>query len=231
MERGLNTLKALALGTVPVLGLLVAVLLLQVSSAVVAVRKDVSGLALGMETALETVNRNCSTPGHIQPCGTLAQVDKTLVHLSDLSVQSQRAVRDADRVAMTEMQMLPVWNAAFTSTLQHVDQTAATVGLSVTRLTDAAVPVMGKAEIVLASSDMAVKDFQAAIQNPDVKETLHYVAESSKSIADGTAQADAILADGRKVADRYANPPAKHWYQRVWGVTETGAKLFWDFTR
>lgn len=234
----MNTLKALALATVPVLGLLVALLLIQVSSAVERTSRDETQIALGVETVLDTVNRPCSTPGKIQPCGTLAEVDKTLAHISDLSIQSQAAVRNADLVTRGEMKLLPAWNASLTHTLANVDVMTATVNHSAEELTNAAVPVIGQARVVLGSADLAVQQFTVTeqhldtlIESPDVTESLKHVAETTKSIADGTAQADAILADGRKVADKYANPPPKKWYVKVWDVVKTGGELTWDFLR
>lgn len=231
MERGISTLKALALATVPLLGLLVTVLLIQASSAIQQASKDETAIALRLQVSLDTMNRDCGTPGKIQPCGTLAEIDKTLTHVSDLSIQSQVAVRDADLVARGEMKLLPLWNESLTHTLANVDAMTATINRSAGQLTDATLPVISRANDVLASTDLAVKDVQTAVQNPDVSQTLHYISESSKSVADGTAQADAILVDGRKVADRYVNPPPKKWYEKVWNVVKTTGELVYDFIR
>ena len=231
MERGITTLKALALATVPVVGLFVVLLLLQVSSVVVKAGKDEQVVASQSIAALSTINRQCSSPGNIQPCGTLAEVDKTLTDLSYLSVQSQKGVRDADRVAEMEMKLLPEWNASLTSTLEHVDVATVTINTSAKQLTAATLPVLGSTNDVLSSADATVKHLDTLVQSPEVKDSLKNVAASTKSIADGTAQADAILADGRKVADRYLNPPPKRWYEKVWVVAKFAAQTAYDFIR
>lgn len=231
MQRTIHLLRALALATVPAVGLAVVLVLVQVSSLVVKLSSDEHRMAGEALTSLTTLNRSCSTPGHIQPCGTLAEVDKTLTHLSDLSIQSQKAVRDADQVAQMEMKLLPRWNASFTGTLSGINTAIATVNSTALQLTQATLPVLHHAGEVLSTTDATVKHLDTLVQSPDVTESLKYVAASTKAIADGTAQADAILADGRKVADRYVNPPAKHWYEKVWVVAKFTAQMAYDFIR
>ena len=49
--------------------------------------------------------------------------------------------------------------------------------------------------------------------------------------SDATAQADGILADGKFEADRFAHPPPKHWYVKVWDGTKDVGILVYDFIR
>lgn len=124
MNRTERILRSLAIGTVPFVGLFVCWFLLQAGFAVSsASRQSISALGQ-LNTALTTINRSCGSPGHIQPCGTLAEIDKLATHTSDLIVQSQVAVHHADVVSQTESQMLPKWNQQITATLGNVNQTA-----------------------------------------------------------------------------------------------------------
>lgn len=206
MARWHDLLKALALGTVPVVGAFLALLLLQASSALVSISKDEARLAVSAGSTLDTINRKCAPA---QPCGTLAEVGKLLTHTSDLVVQGQKAIRDADRVSMTEAKMLPAWNAQFTQTLANIDNTVATVDRSATELTQAAMPVLNQANTTLATANKAVAHLDALETGPEIKDSLKYIAASSASIADGTKQADAILQDTREEADKFTHPPKK----------------------
>lgn len=206
MARWHDLLKALALGTVPVVGAFLALLLLQASSTLVSIRKDEARLAISAGSTLDTINRKCAPA---QPCGTLAEVGKLLTHTSDLVVQGQKAIHDADQVSMAEAKMLPVWNAQFAQTLANIDKTVATVNSSTTELTQAALPVVKTADTTLTTANAAIAHLDELATGPEIKESLKYIASSSASIADGTKQADAILQDAREEADKFTHPPKK----------------------
>lgn len=203
MER---ILKLMALATIPVCGGFLALLLLQVSSAVVKLGRDESRIALKVESALDTVNRKQS-PGIAG--GTLTEVDEMLRRTTDLETRADKTLHDADKVSMGEAKMLPVWNAQFTQTLTNIDKTVATVNRSATELTQAATPVLDQATTTLATANEAVTHLDALASGPEIKDSLKYIAASSESIADGTKQADAILQDAREEADKFTHPPKK----------------------
>jgi hypothetical protein len=213
----MKTLKALAIGTVPMVGLAVVLCLFQVSAIVVKVARDEGRIAVQVTAALDTVNRECAP---MQACGTLAEVDKALTHGSDLIVQSQKAVRDADRVTTLEAAMLPQWNAGITQTLEHVNGMVAVAASSTQQMTAAAVPVLASVDATVKDADAATVRLNALIASTEVTDTLQHVDAATASIADSTRQADAILTDAREEADKLAHPPKKKL--TFWGVILAG---------
>lgn len=206
MQKIYDILKIIALGTFTVAGGFLAFWLFQLGLLTAAAHRDEARLAMSAQAALDTINRKQS-PG-VQG-GTLDEINEMLRRTTDLETAGQKAIHDADGISTTEAKMLPVWNDQFTSTFRNIDATVATVNSSASELTQAAVPVLNQANRTLESADEAVAHLDALANGPDVKESMDYIAASSKSIADGTAQADAILADAREEADKFTHPPKK----------------------
>lgn len=217
-------LKLMVLATIPVCGGFLALLLLQMSSAIVKLGRDESRIAIEVESALDTVNRKQS-PGIAG--GTLVEVGELLRRTTDLETRADKTLHDADQVSMGEAKMLPVWNAQFTQTLKNVDAAVATVNNSTTELTQAALPVLNTANTTLATTNEAVAHLDALATGPEIKDSLKYIAASSASIADGTKQADAILQDAREEVDKLTHPPKKKL--TFWGAVLTTVEVVHKF--
>lgn len=145
-------------------------------------------------TALDTVNHPCA-PG---PCGTLANVDKLVVKVGDIAVDTQRQVRQSGTLINSA-------SLSLTSTSQHLDAAIDTANAQMTHLgpaidaaRDAAAsvaPVMQGVQPILASADGAVGDFRRFMTAPALAGTI-------SNVDNLTAQWAAISADGRKVTDK-----------------------------
>lgn len=188
----MKTLKALALLTVPVVGAFLCLLLFQTSAAVKSAADDERALAQSAANAVNdldaaisnvsvttqaatrtlasanavliTVNRSCGG-GH--PCGTLADVAKTLNTVRGTFGEIEIAAHheDANLTALDaqELQLFADTHATLTG-----------------------------ASDLLASSD--------------ITGALSSIRSSSASIADASEQADAVLVDVRKEADKFTQP-------------------------
>lgn len=179
-------------------------------------------IAGGVMSALDTVNRSCSTPGKIQPCGTLAEVDKVLVHASDLTVQTQIAVRHADQVSKTEAAMLPAWNARFTDTLDSVNgltatlsgtAQAATVAIGTANTTIAGLkPLEDASTLTVGHVDEAVKRFDAMLADPNLALTMQNVQGITATTNHMLFTADAVETKATKsYLHPSMNPVARTW--------------------
>lgn len=201
-----------ALATVPVVGACLCLLLFQVSSLVERVDRDEGTFAAQIQQALTTVNAECGATTH---CGTLAEVDKTLTHTSDLIVQTQLAVRHADGVSQTEAALLPVWNQRITGTLNGVDTAVGDLDANQNKLTAAALPVFQQTEKTVADADQLVS-------SPYVVESLRNLDTSTAAMSEATRHADAVAGDIQFEADKLAHPPKKKL--GFWGSIWLGAQ-------
>lgn len=209
----------MALLTVPVCGAFLCLLLFQASSALISVHKDESRIALAAESALDEINRKC---GSGQPCGAIALAEKTISHSSDLVIQSQKAIRDADQVTLAESAMLPTWNARMTSTMDGVD--AATVAFAgtahqATADLQTADSVIGSAQLlvghldaVAASSNETVKHFDALLTDPSVVLTMGNVSRITATSEHMLVTADAVET---KATQTYLHPSTNPLH-RTW---------------
>lgn len=221
----MRILKALALGTIPIIGLMIVLCLAQVSMLIVQIHHDEAALASQAHDALDTVNAKC---GVAQACGTLAEIDKTLTHSSDLIVQAQLAVHHADHVSLTESSMLPQWNAQISQTLANADATLATLDSSTKQLVSETGPAIADADSTLRTSTAVLEHFDALVASSDVLATLQHVNTTTLAIAESSQQADAILTDGRKEADALVAPKPRHWYSWIeTGAQDGGVMAYW----
>lgn len=202
-----------ALGTIPVVGIFVCVLLFQASALVERANRDEGTLAAGLQTALETINAECGVSSH---CGTLAEVDKTLTHTSDLIVQTQIAVRHADQVSQTEAKMLPEWNRRITGTLDGIDTAVGDLNANQSKLVAATLPI-------LSDADQTVKHLDELVASPYIVESLHNIDTSTAAIADSAKHADAVAGDIQFEADKLAHPAKKKL--GFWGGIWAGAQV------
>lgn len=203
----------LALGTVPVTGVFVCILLFQVSAFVDRSNKDEGRIASSVQLALDTVNAECGVTVH---CGTLAELDKILVHTSDLEVQTQMLVRHGDRLTQTESAMLPEWNRRITGTLNGVDRAVGDFNGNQNKITAAVLPI-------LQDTDQTIKHADNLVSSSYVVESLKNIDVSTASVAETTKQVSATVTDIREETDRLTHPPAKKL--GFWGGVWAGAQV------
>lgn len=172
-------------------------------------------------TALDTVNRPCKGTS----CGTLASVDKVVVKIGDIAVDTQLQVQQSGTLINAASQSL-------TSTATHLNAAVDTANAQLTHLgplmdsaraaTDSIPPAVQSVtpvfESVFASVDGAVGSFQRFLTAPGLTGTID-------NVSDLTAQWAAISADGRKVTDKitadYFKPVP--WY--MWPVKKSSELL------
>lgn len=155
---------------------------------------DLSPTVARANTALDTVNHPCA-PG---PCGTLANVDKLVVKVGDIAVDTQRQIRQSGKLIDAASQSL-------TSTSAHLDAAIDTANSQLTHLgplmdsaraaTDSIPPAVGSVAPLLTNADGAVGDFRRFMTAPALTGTISNVDAMTASWA-------ATSGDLRKVADK-----------------------------
>lgn len=178
---------------------------------------DLSGPVGRLNSTLDIVNHPCA-PG---PCGTLANVDKLVVKVGDIAVDTQKQVRQTGVLINTASQSLTSTSQTLNAQLSHMgplldSARAASDALPVT-LQHVNTAVDGITP-VLASTDGAVGDFRRFLTAPALIGTLNNVDSMTGSWA-------GVSGDLRKVADKttadYLRPVP--WY--LWPVKRGGELL------
>lgn len=207
----------IALGTVPVVGIFACLLLFQASSFIERADRDEGSVAAQVQQAFATINAECGVAVH---CGTLAEIDKTLTHTSDLIVQTQLAVRHADAVSQTEAKMLPEWNRRITETLDGIDTAVGDLDDSQNKLTASLVPILN-------DTDATVRHADELVSSKYVQESLRNIDASTAAIADSAKHADAVAGDIQFVADKLAHPAKKKigFWSGIWAGAQVIHKL------
>lgn len=226
MERVNTILKGIALATVPVVGVCLCLLLLQLSEAVNRQSTSVTSLLGQANTALSTINRSCGS-GH--PCGTLAEIDKLSTHTSDLIVESQLAIHHADQVSMMESAMLPEWNRQFTTALGNVNQAALTTSTSVAQLRQHATTVLDTTNTTIAGVQPLLGRSTLFVGDADTfVKTLPPLSARAQTILDNgdTLSHDAIVEE-----QKYVYPKKVPWYKNILPIVLKSGELAYDFIR
>jgi len=213
MDTAIKAAKLSAFGGVALACLAVAWLGLQAGAAVEQASKDEQRIAFDLDTTVDTLNRPCPTPGHIDPCGTLADVAKTLntvrgtfgqievaanhedANLSTLDSQEQHIFADLHKTL-----------AASNETLTALAQTAR--GASVTL--NAADSTIARFEDVESGATASLNQFNRLIGDPAIPATI----ANAEAI---TANASRITKDAADEADKLAHPTKKVGF---WGATD-----------
>jgi hypothetical protein len=170
-------------------------------------------------TALDTINHPCA-PG---PCGTLANVDKLVVKVGDIAVDTQRQVRQSGTLINAASQSL-------TSTSQHLDAAIGTANVQLTHIAPLLDAVRGAADAIpgtlkhvndaadgvtpiLANADGAVSDFRRFLTAPALNATLSNVdaltAAWARISTNGAKITDKMTADYFKPTPWYLYPIKK----------------------
>lgn len=159
---------------------------------------DLSPTVTRANAALDTVNRPCKGAS----CGTLASIDKVVVKIGDIAVDTQTQVRQSGMLINSASQSIA-------STSQHLDAAIDTANMQLTHvaplldatrgavgsITPAVQHITESTDGILANADGAVGDFRHFMTAPTLADTLSNVASMTQSGA-------AITADARKVSDK-----------------------------
>jgi hypothetical protein len=220
MARALQIGKLCVYGFTCIFLLTCTLFVLQGREVLTSQEKGLTSVISGANTALETVNRPCGTPGHIQPCGTLAEVDLALVHARNIETSTDILISNANKASSMEVAMLPEWNRQFTTTFSDLDATAkATTGTAI-QATDSLKQITGSIVPVLNDTDTTVKHADGLVTSPDVAQSLFYWNQTSASVADTMKHVDATAGDVQFEADKLAHPPKKKL--GFWGAILAG---------
>lgn len=171
-------------------------LLALASSAVYCARKigrvaDEAMVTLGsVDSTVAAVNRPCEKG---KPCGTLAEVNKSMVKLQDVTVTLQRQVgQSATLVNAASSSIQKATMDVHTMALAGTDtEKAATAALSTAKETIAdAQPVLQSLRQDEESANNAVTDFDNLLRSPDLASTMEHVEGM-------TASGDKMLSDAQ----------------------------------
>ncbi len=145
----------------------------------------------GINSSLEQLNRPC---GQGKACGTLAEANKTLVKVQDISVTMQRQVAQSSTLVSAAAQTVTTAGQSIATVANAATQTAQEATASLRTLDS----TIGKAQPLLDASTLAVQHFDKLASDP-------IWLQAGKNIVGMTASGDLILADGSRVSKRFAD--------------------------
>jgi hypothetical protein len=198
----------------------------QAGSSLDAAGAQVTATTAQLTAALQIVNRPCA-PG---PCGTLADVGKAVVHLSDITVAVQKQAQDSGKLVakasstmdgvafdvQDELNDLKATTTTATGTLEQASVDLKTLNGTI----DAAQPV-------LVQSANAAADFDALMKDRAIHETFTNVDRLSLALAGTTENVQGITGDTKRVTDdltkQYFTP--KPWWQKALPAASDGLKI------
>ena len=155
---------------------------------------DLAGTTDRINTTLDLINRPCTAKdagGKALPCGTLAQVNKAVVKMQDMSVTMQRQVAQSSTLVDSAA-------GAINSAASDV-HTMARDGSATLRTANTSIAAFQPlaASLTRNSDDLngSIHRFNTLLDSKDLADGLHNVASMTGSGA-------GILADGKQVADK-----------------------------
>jgi xanthosine utilization system XapX-like protein len=170
----------------------------------------------GLNIALVTINHPCA-PG---PCGTLAEIDKTIVKVGDAIVTTQIQERSTAPHIVTAMD-------TFKNTAAHLSTTADSLSTTANALTQTAQSATGTLQAGTATiaaskpllisltataeaSTKTIDSLNTRISDPHIDAILGHMDSTTDSLS-------GIMADGKKVTDKatadYLAP--QPWWKKV----------------
>ncbi len=191
-----------------------------------------------LDDTLREVNRPCAAlvDGRMQPCGTLADVAKTLNTFRNTAGQVEIAARHENAQLATldrqEAQIYTDIHAELLTTQQLTASLTETSRAASTTLADASRAIQTANETI-ASAQPALEGAGRVTLHADQLLTGPQLQKFLDSATDTSAQADATASDVRRVSDnltqRFLHPPPRHWWNyagRVWSVAWQAAMLW-----
>jgi ABC-type transporter Mla subunit MlaD len=215
-------------------GLMVALCLAQFSSLLVQVGRDEQDIKNQAITTLEAYQE--------LPSGVNANLGAIAVSISHTSERANAVLEDIGRQCGTRDKR---GNLQPCGVLADFDKLTATTRGTVGRIEIAADhedrqlttldaqerQLFTDLDTTVRTSNQTVASVNSLVASPDVRKLLENANQFTAAAADTTKHADGIAAAAETVAKRYAYPPPKHWYQKVWDVSKTAGELTWDFMR
>jgi len=230
----MKILKALALGTVPVVGAFLCVLLWQIGAAVDRASNDEATIARQAAATLGEVNQPCPVVvvSDHSPCGTIAQLNIELHNLAMATASANATINNINAAAKTINQ--PCGDDKPCGTLADVAKTLNTVRGTFGQIEVAAnhedrnLTTLDAQEATLfADTHRTFMDADTLMVSPDVAAMFRNANATSASLADSMKQTDAMLADARAEVDKLAHPPVKKL--GFWGSVWAAAKVVHSF--
>lgn len=225
MTRLHSILTALALGTVPVVGAFTCALEWQVIT-------DEQQLAVQAGTVLTEVARPCKGPKGPDACGTLAEINKSVIDIGDIAKTAEIQVNQTatlvgqygkvlNGIAMDihgEMAEAKKATAAATVTLNGATKVLSTADDTVLNLQ----PVEGNAVAVLS-------DLDRKINSPTITATLDNFQATMKNVEGMTASGDRITFTLDQLIQKETKP-ILHPSKNRWVRTGTAIKPYLPLT-
>lgn len=222
-------LAALALGTIPVVGAAIFLVLLQTSSLLEQSRRDEQQLAIQAGQTLVLINQPCGVPKDPHPCGTLADVNQTLATARGTLGKAEEAAISFDKhsgTLYTQEQALfhelDTTIGTANTTLAAVQGTAqgATAALMTTKDT-----ITGLLPMETAATQ-AVSSLNAVLSQPSIPQVLAKAVVIEDNVALMTADGHRISKDAADEADKLAHPTKKTGF-----IATTDATLLYIHSR
>jgi hypothetical protein len=197
--------------------------------AVTSSASHLDGVLTSADAAMKTLNHPCA-PG---PCGTLAEVDKAVVHLSDITVAVQQQANASGKLmqhasatldgigldARSELADLKAATTATTGLVEDGRQVMVQTNRDLVTLNDsfgALKPVIDHADSVVDHVDVAVSSI-----TPDAQRLV-------KNSADGVGQLAGIAGDTHKMTthiEKDFDAPAP-WWKKTIPMASDAAKFY-----
>lgn len=182
--------------------------------------EQVSDVGKSLNQTLIAVNRPCGGP---QPCGTLAEINRSAVKLQDITVTLQQQV-------MQSSQLVNAASQSLTSVSAHLNQTAD----ALTGTASAATQTLQQARTdlqtangsiaalrpLLASSQATVEDMDAFIKDAALQRLKENLAETAAHLS--TITGNAAVVSTKLTNDFMAKKP---WWKKIGSEMGDGLKL------
>lgn len=150
------------------------------------------------DAVLDHLNRPCKGTAGPDACGTLAQINKTVITAGDAIVTTQLVERAAEPHIVAAMD-------EFSQTAKHLSGTADSLSLTVRAATgtfDAATLTLGEGQRTIAAAQPLLTSYTTAGNSLNDLLRSRQIYGTLDNVNAMTLNANGILADGRKVADK-----------------------------
>ena len=226
MQKLHNILKALALGTVPVVGAFVIWMLWPVRGAIVGARAQGYTLAVKAGAVLDQADGATKETRSLVHDGrlTLTEANRNIlderkyfeVILPSLTGQAQGILANV-QTDTADLHGVLIRAQGTTDALTTAVQTA-TASIPKTQ------PLVDAATLAVTHADGTTVRVNRFLDAPALADTGAHAASI-------VAHADGIATSADKVAHRFANPPGTPWYKAAWHDGLQAGQLFYDFIR
>ena len=142
-----------------------------------------------VNATLADINRPCKGAAGPDACGTLAQLNKSVIDIGDITVVAQKQVAQSGELIAATTSTISTVGTSVISEVNALHQTTDAATQSLQTLTAAATPVLSDADTTVrqanvtiaglqpveTSATKAVQDFDLAVNNPAIPKTIDNV--------------------------------------------------------